>query len=496
MYLCRRIPKHLQSSLKNVKHNKSTIAPEQVQSESSVVVSSRLIEELQGVVGKSNISTAEAVREQHGHDESYHPTSLPDCVIFAENTEQVSHIAKLCNNSRTPLIPFGTGTGLEGGINAIKGGVCLNLSKMDKILSVNQEDFDATVEAGVSRQTLNTYLRDTGLLFPIDPGADASLCGMCATSASGTNAVRYGTMRENVLNLEVVLPDGRIFDTAGTGRRTKKTSAGYNLTNLFVGSEGTLGIITKATLRLYGIPECTTSAVCSFPSVQNAVDTTVNILQCGIQMARIEFLDEVAIDAFNKYSKYDMNVAPSLFMEFAGSDGTLDKQVEVVSEIAQMNGGSDFKWAQEAEERNRLWKARHDIVYACMALQPGSKPYSTDVCVPISNLPDVIIKSKQLIDEAGVIGPMVGHVGDGNFHVFFPVDRSNPEQVQKIKDVAKQMALIAQELDGTCTGEHGIGLGKRELLEREIGEEGISVMKQVKSAFDPNNIMNPGKVFC
>ncbi|ESO82875.1 hypothetical protein LOTGIDRAFT_229861 [Lottia gigantea] len=458
-------------------------------------VSSKLVKELQGIVGQSNVSTAEAVREQHGHDESYHKSSPPELVVFAENVEHVSHVAKLCNNNNIPLIPFGTGTGLEGGINAIKGGVCLDLNKMNNILAVNQEDFDCTVEAGVSRQTLNSYLRDTGLVFPIDPGADASLCGMCATSASGTNAVRYGTMRENVLNLEVVLPDGRVFDTAGKGRRTKKTSAGYNLTNLFVGSEGTLGIITKATLRLYGIPECTASAVCSFPSVKNAVDTTVNILQCGIQMARIEFLDEVAIDAFNKYSKYDMKVAPSLFMEFTGNEGTLAKQVDLVSEIVNMNEGSDFKWAEEAEEKNRLWKARHDIVYACMALQPGSKPYSTDVCVPISRLPDVIVRSKELIDAAGIIGFTLGHVGDGNFHNLFLINDDMPDQKAKAIKLSKQIAKIAQELDGTCTGEHGIGLGKKELLLREIGEEGLEIMKQVKSTFDPNNIMNPGKVF-
>ncbi|VDI59689.1 D-lactate dehydrogenase (cytochrome) [Mytilus galloprovincialis] len=366
---------------------------------------------------------------------------------------------------------------------------------MNEILSVNPEDFDCTVQSGVTRMQLNNYLRDTGLWFPIDPGADASLCGMCSTSASGTNAVRYGTMRENVLNLEVVLADGRVINTAGKGRRTKKTSAGYNLTNLFVGSEGTLGIITKASLKLFGIPEATVSAVCHFPDVQGAVDTTVQVLQCGIPIARIEFLDEVSIDAVNKYSKMDMKVAPSLFLEFTGTPSSLDEQAALVADLCSMNNGSDFKWAKDPEERSHLWKARHDILYACMALKPGSKPYSTDVCVPVSKLPEIIKRSKEEITKAGVCGPIVGHVGDGNFHVFFPVDQNNPEELQKIQEVSKKMALMSLEMNGTCTGEHGIGQGKRELLVQEIGETGIQVMKQIKQTLDPKGIMNPAKVF-
>ncbi|XP_048254771.1 probable D-lactate dehydrogenase, mitochondrial isoform X2 [Haliotis rufescens] len=457
-------------------------------------VSDRFVQALSDVVGGSNVSTAMAVREQHGRDESYHECSPPDVVVFAESTEHVSQIAKLCNDNEVPLIPFGTGTGLEGGINAFRGGVTLDLSKMDKILSVHQEDFDAEVEAGVSRQGLNAYLRDTGLMFPIDPGADASLCGMCATSASGTNAVRYGTMRENVLNMEVVMADGRVINTAGKGRRTKKTSAGYNLTNLFVGSEGTLGIITKATLRLYGIPEATVSAVVHFETVQGAVDTTVNVLQCGIPMARIEFLDEVTIDAFNKYSKFDMKVAPSLFLEFHGPASGLDNQVSVVEELCQMNGGSDFRWAKDAEERNRLWRARHDIIYACMALKPGSKPYSTDVCVPISRLPEVILKSKDFINEAGVIAPIISHAGDGNFHcALLPLENSMEEK-QQAEELAEKIALLGLSMDGTCTGEHGIGIGKRMLLREEIGDTTLGVMQQLKTTFDPKGILNPGKV--
>lgn len=458
-------------------------------------VTTSFVDELRTIVGASNVSTAEAVREQHGHDESYHHVDPPDVVAFAESVDHVSRVAKLCNDNEVPLIPFGSGTGLEGGVNAIKGGVCLDVTKMQNIIAVNPEDFDATVECGVTRLALNNYLRDTGLWFPIDPGADASLCGMCATSASGTNAVRYGTMRENTLNMEVVLADGKVINTAGPGRRTKKTSAGYNLTNLFVGSEGTLGIITKTTLRLHGIPEATLSATCHFPSVQAAVDTTVGVLQCGIPIARIEFLDEVSIDACNKYSHLNMEVAPSLFLEFHGSENALGEQVKVVEELVKMNEGSAFHWATDPEERNHLWKARHDILYACMALRPGSKPYSTDVCVPVSKLPEVIVKTKEMIDEAGIVGPMVGHVGDGNFHVFYPVHPEDQETLKKIKDVSTKMALIALDLNGTCTGEHGIGIGKRELLVKEIGEVGLGVMRQLKNSLDPRGILNPGKVF-
>ncbi|KAK7498890.1 hypothetical protein BaRGS_00009982 [Batillaria attramentaria] len=418
-------------------------------------VTDGFVEDLRNVVGKANVSTAEAVRDQHGHDESYHPTKMPDVVVFAQSVDHVSKVVKLCNDTGVPLIPFGSGTGLEGGINALKGGVCLDVSQMTNIVNVNAEDFDCTVESGVTRNALNSFIRDTGLWFPVDPGADASLCGMCSTSASGTNAVRYGTMRENVLNMEVVLANGNVIWTAGEGKRTKKTSAGYNLTNLFVGSEGTLGIITKATIRLYGIPESTVAAVVHFNNVQEAVDTTVQVLQCGIPMARIEFLDDVAIDAFNKYSKYDMKVKPSLFLEFHGSEAALEEQIQVV----------------------------------------GSKPYSTDVCVPISHLPEVIVKSKEMIKNAGLTGPIVGHVGDGNFHVFFPVDPDKPEQLKAIKDVSRKMCLLAMDLNGTCTGEHGIGMGKNELLVKEVGPAGIEAMMCIKKAFDPNNILNPGKVF-
>ncbi|GFS20019.1 lactate dehydrogenase D [Elysia marginata] len=450
---------------------------------------------LKTIVGDANVSTADAIREQHGHDESHHAVAMPDVVVFAESVDHVSKVSKLCNDTKVPLIPFGSGTGLEGGVNALQGGVCLDVTKMDQIVQVNAEDFDCTVQPGVMRLGLNNYLRDTGLWFPIDPGADASVCGMCATSASGTNAVKYGTMRENVLNLQVVLPDGRVIDTAGRGRRTKKTSAGYNLTNLFLGSEGTLGTITEATVRLYGIPEKTISAVCHFNEVSEAVDTVVQILQCGIPMAKLEFLDDSAIDCFNRFCKYDMTVAHSLFLEFHGPAYGLEDQFQSVKELIEMNNGFGLKQASDADERNRLWKARHEMVWACTARIPGSKPYSTDVCVPITNLPEIITKTKQMVVEADVIGPMVGHVGDGNFHIFFPCDHSDTETFKKIKDISHKMAVMAMELNGTCTGEHGIGIGKRDLLVAEVGEETLGAMKQIKETFDPNNIMNPGKVF-
>lgn len=454
-----------------------------------------VLESFAAVVGKENVSTAMAVREHHGKDESPHGTHPPDVVVSPANTSEVSALAKLCNDHSLPVIPFGSGTGLEGGVTAGRGGVCIELMRMNQILAVHAEDFDCVVEPGVSRKFLNNYLRDTGLWFPIDPGADASVCGMCATSASGTNAVRYGTMRENVLNLEVVLADGRVINTAGADRRTKKTSAGYNLTNLFVGSEGTLGIITKATIRLYGIPEATASAVCAFPSVQAAVDTTVQTLQCGIPVARIEFLDEVQLDACNKFSNMNYEIAPSLFLEFHGSEQNVEDQAKAVAEIAEFNEGRGFQWATEIEDKNKLWKARHDAWYAALALRPGWKGYMTDCCVPISNLPDMIVQTKEDIMQSGIPGPIVGHVGDGNFHTILLYDPNDPKMIQDAHDLADRMAKRSLSLNGTCTGEHGIGLGKRHLLPLEIGDTGLQVMKQLKATLDPKGILNPGKIF-
>uniref|UniRef100_A0A8C5EIS9 Probable D-lactate dehydrogenase, mitochondrial n=1 Tax=Gouania willdenowi TaxID=441366 RepID=A0A8C5EIS9_GOUWI len=445
------------------------------------------------VCGEDGVSLSEAIREQHGKDESVHKCCPPDVVVFPRSVDEVSALAKICHMHCLPIIPFGTGTGLEGGVGAMKGGVCFSLRNMDQVLDLHVEDFDVTVEPGVTRKALNSYLRDTGLWFPVDPGADASLCGMAATSASGTNAVRYGTMRENIMNLEVVLADGTIINTAGKGRRPRKTSAGYNLTNLFVGSEGTLGIITKTTLRLYGIPEAVVSAVCSFPSVQAAVDSTVQILQSGVPIARIEFLDDVMIDACNRFSSLSYPVTPTLFLEFHGSERSLEEQVNT-SEITQCNGGSDFQWAKDEETRSRLWKARHDAWYAALALRPGCKAYATDVCVPLSMLPQIIVETKEDLIANKLTGPIAGHVGDGNFHCLMVLDPNDPDELQRVHLFTERLARRALAMSGTCTGEHGVGLGKRALLVEEMGAQAIQVMQSLKETLDPKNLMNPGKV--
>uniref|UniRef100_A0A8C6TH82 Probable D-lactate dehydrogenase, mitochondrial n=1 Tax=Neogobius melanostomus TaxID=47308 RepID=A0A8C6TH82_9GOBI len=453
-----------------------------------------VLSQFKSICGEDRVSVGQAVREQHGRDESMHRCCAPDAVVFPHCVEEVSALAKLCHLYNVPMIPFGTGTGLEGGVGALEGGVCFSLRNMDKILDLHMEDFDVTVEPGVTRKTLNTYLRDTGLWFPVDPGADASLCGMAATSASGTNAVRYGTMRENVLNLEVVLADGTIIHTAGKGRRPRKTAAGYNLTNLFVGSEGTLGIITKTTLRLYGIPEAMVSAVCTFPSVQTAVDSTVQILQAGVPIARIEFLDEVMMDACNRYSSLSYPVNPTLFLEFHGSEGSLEEQVKTTEAITQSNDGSNFQWAQDAETRNRLWAARHNAWYAAQALRPGCKAYSTDVCVPLSQLPQIIVETKEDLIKNNLTGPIAGHVGDGNFHCLMVVDPNDKDELHRLHAFTDRLARRALALDGTCTGEHGVGLGKRSLLQEELGCHTIHLMQSLKYTLDPKNLMNPGKV--
>ncbi|KAM4619094.1 putative D-lactate dehydrogenase, mitochondrial isoform 1-T1 [Polymixia lowei] len=454
----------------------------------------RVVSAFRSVCGEDGVSLGEAVREQHGKDESVHRCRPPDVVVFPRCVEEVSALAKICHQHLLPIIPFGTGTGLEGGVGAMKGGVCFSLRNMDQVLDLHQEDFDVTVEPGVTRKGLNSYLRDTGLWFPVDPGADASLCGMAATSASGTNAVRYGTMRENVLNLEVVLADGSIIHTAGEGRRPRKSSAGYNLTNLFVGSEGTLGIITKTTLRLYGVPEAMVSAVCSFPSVHAAVDSTVQVLQAGVPIARIEFLDDVMIDACNRFNSLSYPVTPTLFLEFHGTERSLEEQVNTTEEITRANGGSDFQWARDAETRGRLWKARHDAWYAALALRPGSKAYATDVCVPLSLLPQIIVETKDDLIQNRLTGPIAGHVGDGNFHCLMVLDPNDPDEVQRVHLFTERLARRALAMNGTCTGEHGVGLGKRALLREEMGATAMEVMQGLKDTLDPKNLMNPGKV--
>jgi D-lactate dehydrogenase (cytochrome) len=436
------------------------------------------------------LSTSAAVREQHGKDESYHAPAAPDAVVFAQSTEEVAEIVKLCAAHRTPVIAFGTGTSLEGHVAALAGGVSIDLTRMNQVLRVSVEDLDCTVEAGVTRKQLNEYLRDTGLFFPIDPGADASLGGMSATRASGTNAVRYGTMRENVLALTVVLADGRIIRTA---RRARKSSAGYDLTRLFVGSEGTLGVITEVTLRLYGIPEAILSAVCPFPSVEAAVDTVVATIQAGVPVARIELLDAKQMAAVNAYAKLDYAVAPTLFFEFHGTQRGVEEQVAQVKEFAAEQRGTEFRWTTTAEERSKLWQARHDAYYAAMALRPGCKGWATDVCVPISRLAECIAETKRDIDQSFLTCVLVGHVGDGNFHLLFILDPAKPEEFAEATRINDRMIARAIAMDGTCTGEHGVGYGKMDFLIAEHGDA-VSVMRTLKKALDPDNIMNPGKI--
>jgi D-lactate dehydrogenase (cytochrome) len=436
------------------------------------------------------LSTSAVVCAHHGKDESYHAPHAPDAVAFAHSPEEVAAIVKLCADHETPVIAFGTGTSLEGHVAALAGGVCIDMSQMNRILRINAEDLDAVVEAGVTRKQLNEHLRDTGLFFPIDPGADASLGGMAATRASGTNAVRYGTMRENVLALTVVLADGRVIRTA---RRARKSAAGYDLTRLFVGSEGTLGIITELTVRLYGIPEAISAAVCAFPSIESAVDTVILTIQSGVPVARIELLDEAQMAAINKYSKLDHKVAPTLFFEFHGTPAGVAEQAETVKGIASEYGGDDFRWAATAEERSKLWQARHDAYYAALALRPGSKGWATDVCVPISRLAECIGETKRDLAQSRIPSALVGHVGDGNFHLVFMIDPNRPEEVAEASRLNDRMVARALAMDGTSTGEHGIGYGKMEFLIAEHGEA-VSVMRAIKKALDPHGILNPGKI--
>ena len=435
-------------------------------------------------------STAPAVREHHGKDVSYHTPHAPDAVVFARSTEEVAEAVRLCAGERVPVIPFGTGTSLEGHVAAVEGGVSIDLSQMNRVLRVSAADLDCTVEAGVTRKQLNTHLRDTGLFFPIDPGADASLGGMAATRASGTNAVRYGTMRENVLSLTVVLPDGKVIRTA---RRARKSAAGYDLTRVFVGSEGTLGVITEVTLRLYGIPEAIRAAVCAFPTVAAAVATVVATIQAGVPVARIELLDDLSIDAVNRYAKLAYKVAPTLMFEFHGSAAGVDEQVATVAAFAEENGGTEFHWAATTEERNRLWQARHDGYFAALALRPGASGWATDVCVPISRLAECIEETRVDLAATGLCAPIVGHVGDGNFHLSFVLDPAQPNELAEAIRVNERMVARAIAMDGTCTGEHGVGMGKIDHLEAEHGAA-VGVMRTLKRALDPLNIMNPGKI--
>jgi D-lactate dehydrogenase (cytochrome) len=447
------------------------------------------IAEIKALLG-DRLSTAKAVREQHGRDESYHAPAPPDAVAFARSTEEVSAIVKICARHKVPVIPYGTGTSLEGHVAALRGGVCIDVSQMNQVLEVNTEDLDVRVQPGVTRKQLNEYLRDTGLFFPIDPGADASLGGMAATRASGTNAVRYGTMRENVLSMTIVLSDGRIIRTA---KRARKSSAGYDLTRLFVGSEGTLGVITELTIRLYGIPEAMSSATCWFKDIHGAVNTVIQTIQAGVPIARIEIADDVQMDAINRYSKLNMPVAPTLWLEFHGTERGVQEQAEMVQAIAAEHGGADFAWTTNPEDRKKLWQARHDAAYANKALRPKGQVWATDVCVPISRLAECIAETKKDIDESFLPAPIVGHVGDGNFHLTLVLDPDEPKDAAEAERLNSRLVARALALDGTCTGEHGVGYGKVDFLVAEHGEA-LSVMRTIKRALDPDNIMNPGKI--
>ena len=449
-----------------------------------------VIERLRALLGE-RLSTAAAVRDQHGHDEAWHPTMAPDAVAFPHTTEEVAEIVRICAAHDTPVIPYGTGTSLEAHLQAVNGGVTIDMQQMNQVLEVNTDDLDCTVQAGVRRKQLNEHLRDTGLFFPIDPGADASLGGMTATRASGTNAVRYGTMRENVLALTVVTPDGRIIRTA---RGARKSAAGYDLTRLYVGSEGTLGVITEVTLRLYGIPEAVASAVVPFETIEGAVNTVILTIQSGIPIARMELLDEVQLDAINRYSGLDYPVKPTLFLEFHGTTAGVEEQAEMVKALGADLGSGDFLWTTRPEERNKLWQARHDAAYAAKALRTGAAIWATDVCVPISRLAECIVETKQDLATTSLIAPLVGHVGDGNFHLAFVLDRDNPAEMEEAEAFNGRLVMRALAMGGTCTGEHGVGLGKMKYLQAEHGDA-IAVMRQIKKALDPQNIMNPGKIF-
>lgn len=450
----------------------------------------RVVAELRELLG-DRLSTAEAVRRQHGTDESYHEPFPPDAVAFVESTEEVAAVLRICGRRHCPVIPFGAGTSLEGHVAALRGGVCLDLSAMDRILEIHPDDQDCRVEAGVTRKALNRALGQHGLFFAVDPGADATLGGMAATGASGTNAVRYGTMRENVVGMTVVTADGRVLHLGG---RARKSSSGYDLTRLMVGSEGTLGVITELQLRAHGLPEHVAAAVCPFPSLDAAVQSAMETVQSGIPVARMELLDAAAVEAVNRYSKRDDPVAPTLFLEFHGSPSAVREQAEAVQELANEHDAESFRWATDGAERNELWHARHHAYWACLALRPGAQGWPTDVCVPVSNLAECIRLTQEDLRSSGLTAPIVGHVGDGNFHLVFLVDPSDEDEMQRARAVETRMVERALSMGGTATGEHGVGYGKIPWVARQHGDA-VEWMRSIKTALDPLGILNPGKIF-
>jgi D-lactate dehydrogenase (cytochrome) len=449
-----------------------------------------ITDELKQVLG-ARLSTSRYDLESHGVDESYHPPAPPDAVAFAESSEEAAAVLKICNDRGIPVIAFGTGTGVEGHTLAIRGGVSLDVSRMNRILEIHPDDLDCRVQAGVTRTQLNRELEKHGLMFPVDPGADASLGGMAATGASGTTTVRYGAIRENVLGMTVALADGRIIKTGG---RARKSSAGYDLTRLFIGSEGTLGVITEVQLRVYPLPEAISSAVCGFESVEGAASAVVEMLQSGVPVARCELLDEDSVKAVNAYAKLDVPVRPTVFFEFHGTQKSVQEQAEIAGRIVAGHGGSDFQWSPKREDREKLWDARHKAYFAAKAIRPGTRVWATDVAVPISRLAQCIEETRREIIAAGIMAPILGHIGDGNFHVLFILDDKQPAEIAAAKQLNQNLLQRALALGGTCSGEHGVGLGKINALREQHGA-GVDVMRAIKTALDPNCILNPGKIF-
>jgi D-lactate dehydrogenase (cytochrome) len=438
------------------------------------------------------LTTNPGVREHHSHGMDAQPPVLPDAVAFIETSEEAGKLLALCNAQRVPVVPYGTGTSLEGHVTPVRGGISIDLARMTRVLEVNQADMDCRIEAGVTHRTLNQHLRDQGLFFPVDPGADCSIGGMCATRASGTNAVRYGTIREHVLGLTVALADGRVIRTGG---RVRKSATGYDLTHLFIGSEGTLGVIAEIQLRLHGIPEAASAAICQFPTLADAVETVIAIMQAGIPIARIELLDDVQMRASIAYSKLEeLKATPTLFFEFHGTDASVAEQAKLAEEIAAGWNAHGFCWATGQDERNRLWRARHDAYWACRALMPGHEGIATDAIVPISRLAEAILGAKEDIAASGLVAPIVGHVGDGNFHTVIMVP-PEPDGLKRAWELDKKIVARALALGGSCSGEHGVGIGKREFLAQEHGAETLAVMRSIKAALDPRGILNPGKIF-
>jgi D-lactate dehydrogenase (cytochrome) len=452
--------------------------------------SATLIEQLRTLLG-DRLSTSEAVRDHHSHGESWHASAPPDAVAYPETTQEVAAVVAACATTSVPLIPFGMGSSLEGHVNAVDGGISIDLTRMNRVLRISPEDLDVTVEAGLTHRRLDDHLKNTGLMFPVDPGADATLGGMAATRASGTTAVRYGTMRENVLGLTVVLADGRVVHTGG---RARKSSSGFDLTRLFVGSEGTLGVITELTLRLYGRPEAVSAAVCSFQTMAGAAAVVMTTIQLGIPVARIEIIDEQQLELVNAYSKTHFPIAPTLFFEFHGiSPEAVDEQARAVQDIANENGAIAFEWATTLEERTTLWQARHNVLYATIASRPGARPWTSDICVPISHLSDCILETQDDLRRSHIVAPLVGHAGDGNFHLIFMVNTEDEAEMAAVQAANVRLVERALKFGGTCTGEHGVGIGKLKYLREEHGES-LDVMRVIKRALDPHDILNPGKL--